>query len=242
MKVCTDACLFGAWVGDKIDRWGMTDGRKELRKDDSGEMTDDSRRMKVDCVLDIGSGTGLLSLILAQKTGAAIDAVELDDSAAEQSAENFASSNWKNRLQVIKADIRTVHLSQKYDLIISNPPFFENDLESGDSKRNIALHSKELNFHELISVVKKNLAANGKFAVLLPWHRKNEFKKIALAEGFFLEEEIAVKQTTGHAFFRAMLLFATDGVLVNTGIITIHENAHYSAEFTRLLKDYYLKL
>jgi len=92
MKVCTDACLFGAWLAEKVNGWQLADIS----------------------ILDLGAGTGLLSLMLAQQNTARIDAVELDENAAEQAAENFDTSPWRNRLQVIQGDIRTVHLGKKY--------------------------------------------------------------------------------------------------------------------------------
>lgn len=220
MKVCTDACLFGAWVGKIADRWQTTDGRG----------------------LDIGAGTGLLSLMLAQQTALQIDAIEMDKEAAEQALENFEASPWKERLLVIEGDARLVHLGRKYDLIISNPPFFNNDLKSDDAQRNLALHSRELSFSELMAVIKQHLAPGGKFAVLLPYHRKDEFEKIALKEGFAPEEIVSVRQTPAHAYFRVMLLFSTVPVSTNQSVITIREGEQYSAVFTGLLKDYYFKL
>jgi tRNA1Val (adenine37-N6)-methyltransferase len=220
MKVCTDACLFGAWVAEGVDRWKMTVGS----------------------VLDIGTGTGLLSLMLAQKSTGIIDAVELDEKAAGQAAENFEASPWNNRCQVIQADIRTVHLGRKYDLIISNPPFFEHDLKSTDALRNLALHSKELSLAELLSAIKKYLADNGNFAVLLPFHRKTEFEKLAVAEGFSLQEAVSVKQTSTHDFFRVILLFSSSVTTVINSNISIRENDQYSEDFIGILKDFYLRL
>jgi tRNA1Val (adenine37-N6)-methyltransferase len=217
MKVCTDACLFGAWIAGKSGRW-------EIKN-----------------VLDIGTGTGLLSLMLAQKNAARIDAIELDEPAAEQAAGNFELSPWKERLQVICGDARSVHLGRKYDLIISNPPFFDNDLKSIDAQRNMALHSQELSLPELLSVIKTHLAENGRFAVLLSWHRKDTFEKLAIAEGFYLQEEISVKQTPAHAYFRTMLLFGSaeaDSTQYNS--LTIREREQYTSGFIDLLKDYYL--
>ncbi|MDP1763612.1 MAG: methyltransferase [Sediminibacterium sp.] len=222
MKVCTDACLFGAWVGRK-----MTEGR--------GKMTDGRG-------LDIGAGTGLLSLMLAQQTVLQMDAIELDKEAAEQALENFEASPWKERLLLIEGDARLVHLGRKYDLIISNPPFFDNDLKSDDAQRTLALHSRELSFSELMAVIKQHLAPGGKFAVLLPFHRKDAFEKIALREGFAPEEIVLVKQTPVHAYFRVMYLFSTIPVSTNQSVITIREGEQYSAVFTGLLKDYYFKL
>ena len=220
MKVCTDACLFGAWVVGQIR----------------------SGPYETQTVLDIGTGTGLLSLMMAQNTLASIDAIELDEQAAEQARENIEASAWHERCQVITGDARIVHLGRKYDFIVSNPPFYQNDLKSGDAKRNLALHSESLSLEELLLVIKKHLNKEGKFALLLPYHRKNEFEKLATAEGFFLEEEVSVKQTPTHPFFRAMLLFGTVSAPVNISTITIRDEDQYTPEFTALLKDYYLNL
>ena len=220
MKVCTDACLFGAWIAEKV------------------------RNMKYDVrtVLDIGTGTGLLSLLLAQKINARIDAVEIDQAAASQAAENMEASPWKNRLQVICADAKTVHLGKHYDLIICNPPFFENDLKSDDEKRNLALHGNALNFIELLATISKHLGGEGLFALLLPYHRKDQLIALANQSGFFLWEEVSVQQTPVHAFFRSMLLFGRKEVSVLVSTIIIREEEEYTVEFTDLLREYYLKL
>ncbi|MES2003601.1 MAG: methyltransferase [Bacteroidota bacterium] len=218
MKVCTDACLFGAW---------------------SSTIT---RPLRIRSVLDIGTGTGLLSLMLAQHSDARIDAIELDEAAALQATDNFEASPWHERLQVIRADARTVHLGKYYELIVSNPPFFDNDLKSGNAQRNLALHSDALSFEELLASILKHLATDGKFAVLLPYHRRNEFVELALRKGFFQEAEVSVQQTPLHSFFRSMLLFGRKEVEVSHSIIVIRNEDEYTPAFSELLKDYYLKL
>ncbi|MEK7200076.1 MAG: hypothetical protein AAB212_09185, partial [Bacteroidota bacterium] len=115
-------------------------------------------------------------------------------------------------------------------------------LKSDDAQRTLALHSRELSFSELMAVIKQHLAPGGKFAVLLPYHRKNEFEKIALIEEFAPEEIVLVRQTPAHAYFRVMFLFSTVPVSANQSVITIREGEQYSAAFTDLLKAYYLKL
>jgi tRNA1Val (adenine37-N6)-methyltransferase len=220
MKVCTDACLFGAWVGEKLK----------------------SQKLEVKNALDIGAGTGLLSLMIAQESEIMIDAVELDENAAEQAADNFELSPWKERLQVLQGDIRKIHLGRKYDLVISNPPFFENVLKSPDGKRNLALHSEMLGLEELMDVVQKHLADDALFGVLLPFDRKDACIALAAARGLHLVEETAVKQSNTHTFFRAMLLFATTPSDVKRASITIREDDAYSEAFSSLLKPYSLKL
>jgi tRNA1Val (adenine37-N6)-methyltransferase len=217
MKVCTDACLFGAWVTDKY-------------------------QIQEGCILDIGAGTGLLSLMLAQASKARIDAVELDEAAALQAAENMESSPWHERLQVLQGDIRTIHLGKKYELVVSNPPFFENDLNSPDSKRNLALHSNALSLEELLTAIHQHLLPQGKCAVLLPYHRKEQL--LLLAEKFMLypEEIMDVKQTPRHAFFRVMMILGREKKEAVTKSITIREGDSYTPGFTTLLKPYYLNL
>jgi len=122
MKVTTDSCVFGAWV--------------------AGDMAREER--KITTALDIGSGTGLLSLMIAQKNDLDIDAVEIDKEASLQSQENIAASPWKDRIQVENEDARQFRGVSKYDCIVSNPPFYENELTSERKTKNIAHHSEEL--------------------------------------------------------------------------------------------------
>ena len=118
MKVTTDACLFGAWVANRIN--GLD--------------------LKGKHFLDIGTGTGLLSLMVAQQTDASIDAVEIETAAANQAQENFEQSPWNNKLFLHNSSIQTFIPQHKYDFIFTNPPFFFNDLKSKNHARNIALH------------------------------------------------------------------------------------------------------
>jgi tRNA1Val (adenine37-N6)-methyltransferase len=220
MKVCTDACLFGAFVADTFRK---TNTRFS--------------------VLDIGTGTGLLSLMLAQKSPAArIDAVEIDKAAAEQARDNFKRSPWKDRLHVHHQPIQEFGINT-YDLIISNPPFYENDLKSDNTKRNLALHGTALGLDDLLEIVQKHIAGHGKFAVLLPYHRSANFINHALLKDFYLHEEISVKQSSKHPYFRSMLLFGRNKQQALHSDICIRDKTEdYSEEFKILLKDYYLNL
>ncbi len=218
MKVTTDACLFGAWAASKI-----------------------GNSLRGDKILDIGTGTGLLSLMMAQaNTHAIIDAVEIDEAAAAQATENFQASAFKERLQLHTTAIQQFRPIHKFDFIVTNPPFFDNELKSLNDKRNLALHSASLSLGELLAAIQTNIAANGRFAILLPYHRTAYF--VQLAKDFHLQENVSVKQTEKHQPFRSMLLFSTKPGILRESELIIKQNNQYSTEFVSLLKHYYLHL
>jgi tRNA1Val (adenine37-N6)-methyltransferase len=224
MKVCTDACLFGALVADyktHLPTAGLSSH-----------------------CLEIGTGTGLLSLMIAQKNNAlTIDAVEIDRAAAAQAAENIAASPWADRIQVFNEDIITFNTNKKYDCIVSNPPFFEGDLQSADESKNDAKHDTSLNFSELLQVINKYLHPQGFFAVLLPYHRVEYFIEEAKKTGLFLCKQILVKHTLKHNFFRGILFFTRKETEAQILEIVIRDGEHnYTPEFAAVLKDYYLFL
>lgn len=224
MKVCTDACLFGGWIGGRVDSWEMTDDRREERR-----------------VLDIGAGTGLLSLMLAQKVNAFIDAIEINADAALQAAENFNASPWSERLAIHHQPIQE-WAETNYDLIISNPPFFEQDLKSPNTERNLALHDTGLTLEILWLQVVKCLHSAGQFAILLPAHRLADCISLATKHEFYLWEEVQVHQTEKHSPFRVMLWFGRNEIETKRSSMVIKENGVYTDRFCELLKDYYLRL
>lgn len=218
MKVCTDACLFGAIIAH-------------------------SQPPSVNC-LDIGTGTGLLSLMYAQKDSSAIiEAVELDEDAAFQARENFMASSWKDRLHVFNSSILAFAPGKKYGLIISNPPFFEDDLRSASRKKNNAKHDTGLSLTELADVANRFLSENGRFAVLLPYRRIGYFIEEAGKHGLRLHQKILVKPAVTHNHFRGVLIFGREEAEVRESVISITDsNNDYTKEFTELLRDYYLYL
>lgn len=223
MKVTTDGCLFGAWVAREVK----------------------SEKSKVKNVLDIGTGTAVLSLMFAQQNpDATIDAVEIDKGAYEQAKENIAASPWKDQIQVFNADIKNHVWEKKYDFIICNPPFYENELQSPDAKKNTAHHSSNLSLTDLLTVSKTLLSEKGRFYFLFPYQRKEEVEKLISANSLFVHETVLVKQSLQHDYFRIMI---AGGFLqqrnINTKEISVRDNEQqYTNEFIDLLKDYYLYL
>lgn len=217
LKVCTDACLFGAWAAHRLISNPPTS------------------------ILDIGTGTGLLSLLLAQKIpSAVIDAVELDPAAAAQAASNALATGWN--IQVHNTDIKN-YGGKKYQHIISNPPFFENDLKSEHALKNQAMHSTTLTLQTLFTCVDDLLEPAGSFSVLLPFARANEVEALAGAHGFDVAHKAVVQQTPNHAPFRVMYIFGkTAFVTASETSIVIKETDRYTPAFISYLKDYYLFL
>lgn len=219
MKVCTDACLYGAYIANEC------------------------KDTPVKNILDIGGGTGLLSLMLAQKINAVIDTVEIDPDAFAEAKENIAVSPFNNRIHIFNANITQFAIDKKYDCIISNPPFFEADLLSPDKKKNAAKHDTTLTYDMLLQAIHTHLTADGIFAVLLPYHRSQYFEMAAAAFNFHLHKKISVKQSTGHNYFRVILIFSTAQLPLQQMEITIKDaEGNYTPAFTELLQDYYLYL
>ncbi len=224
MKVTTDGCLFGAWVADKVQHLGT--GLK---------------------ILDIGTGTGLLSLMLAQKNPTAeIEAKEIDKEAATQATENVNASPWKEQISVMHTDAKLYSTNKSYDLIISNPPFYEDELKSHDDSKNIAHHSSALTLDGLLGIIKKSLSDAGIFYLLLPYKRLEELPALFNKHSLQIKEKTLVRQTTKHDHFRVMLTGTHQSSPYKeqvTGEISIkNEQQEYTPEFTGLLKDYYLSL
>lgn len=218
MKVCTDACILGAWFSEKTPAYSS--------------------------ILDIGSGTGLLMLMLAQKHKGDIQGIELDLAAFKQLKENIGQSRWREDLKVFPGDVRHFNFPHKFDFIITNPPFYEGDLEADTHAKNLARHSKELTLAELLTVIDENLSAEGSFGVLLPYQRVQHFEDLAKARHFHLRERLLVRQTPRHDLFRAVLHFSRnkENFVPETELSIQDERGAYTEDFVELMRDYYLKL
>jgi tRNA1Val (adenine37-N6)-methyltransferase len=201
----------------------------------------DNRQLST--ILDIGTGTGLLSLLVAQKTTHSIDAVEIDPIAAEQAMQNIQVSPWSDRIEVIKGDITQLELAHPYHIIISNPPFFENQLASPDAGRQKALHASDLSLSNLFTAIVRWLHPEGKLLLLLPAYRLAELEKMAAQHRMHLQAITWVKQTPRHEPFRMMVQLGYMPAELQENTLTIKEaDQQYSEAFIGLLKDYYLHL
>lgn len=221
MKVTTDSCLFGAWAAQRLQ-----------------DEPADTR------LLDIGAGTGLLSLMVAQQCAGQTDAVEIDAGACAQALENIAASPWKERIKVYHNDLRKWAPPRSYDIIFSNPPFYEQELTGADEGRNIAHHSYHFSLVSLLDFIHSHLEPGGRFYLLLPFKRKEELLKQVQQHSFFVHEMCEVKQSVVHQPFRILVAGGRDQAPAIDTEMSICEadKKTYTAAFQQLLKPYYLYL
>lgn len=221
MKVGTDGVLLGSWCN----------------------CTDKKR------ILDVGAGTGLISLMTAQRnTQARIDAVEIDADAARQATVNFEKSPWGDRLTLIPSDFVELanSLEEKYDLIVSNPPYFENSLKTECAKRATARHTDSLSFDDLIASCAKLLAADGILSLIYPIEADVRIRQLTEAQGMRCVRRVEVKGNPEAAPKRVLAeyTFATnceDACIEEQ--LTIEQARHqYTEQYISLTKDFYLKM
>lgn len=222
MKIGTDAVLLGAWV---------------------------FLENEIDSILDVGSGTGIIALMLAQRSFAlTIDAVEIDNDAYEQTVTNFENSNWGDRLYCYHSSFQNfaeeiAEEDETYDLIISNPPFYTDEFESENDARNKARFTSSLSFNELLKGVSKILSKKGKFAVIIPFKEEQVFVELAKENNLFLNRVCHVKGNPSSAFKRSLLEFSFEDKKLIKENLTIEIKRHqYTDEYINLTKDFYLKM
>ncbi len=217
MKVTTDACLFGAWVAKYLPM---------------------SNR-----VLDIGGGTGLLSLMLAQKHKSNITAVEIETACFQQLQENIQQSPYAESVNAVHANVLDFTTDLPFDAIVTNPPFYEQQLKSDNQSINQARHDNSLLLEDLFKKSDSLLNSNGSFFVLLPFYRKEECLNLATKYGFYPKHICTVKQSPNHQPFRNIYWFEKKNVSCIEDILIItNTKGSYTASFSELLQDYYLYL
>jgi len=228
MKVGTDGVLLGAWT---------------------------SLNNNPNSILDIGTGTGLIALQLAQRSDAStIDAIEIDDNAFEQAVENFENSDWSDRLFCYHASLQEFmqEIDEQYDLIVSNPPFYTPTMSStffpkgekdiSDARKKARFYDS-LPFENLIDSVSKLLSKNGAFSVIIPFKEEEKFIEIADKHLLFPNRICRVKGSPQSEIKRSLLEFSfhKDKIKSENLIIEI-ERHQYTADYSALVKNFYLKL
>ena len=219
MKIGTDAVLLGAWTN--LDS-------------------------QPNSILDIGAGTGILALMMAQRSGAElIDAIEIDDAAYEQCVGNFEASDWSDRLFCYHASLDefTEEIEDQYDLIISNPPFYTDSFKTENEERNKARFEDAMPFTELLKSISKLLSPTGQFNVVIPFSEEISFIELASKEGLYPSRTLHVRGQESSSVKRSLICFTFEKQTIETQELTIEIARHqYTKEYINLTKDFYLKL
>ena len=200
-------------------------------------------------ILDIGAGTGLLALMLAQRSYAeTIDALEIDDDAYEQTVENFENSIWADRLFCYHSEFvsfakEMIEEEEQYDLIISNPPFYEDDYKSEDESRNTSRFTSALSFEKLIEGAAKLLSREGVFSVIIPFKEEEKFVEIAEKNSLYFNRVCHVQGNPNSEIKRSLLEFSFTASELKKEHLTIQKERHnYTKEYIELTKEFYLKM
>lgn len=219
MKVGTDGVLLGAWATIKHNPAS---------------------------ILDIGTGTGVIALQLAQRSDAElIDAIEIEDNAHEQAVENFENSPWSDRLFCYHTSLKEFasEIDETYDLIVSNPPFYSDDFISNNKARNKARSTTSLSFNELLKNVSILLSKDGVFTTILPYKEEENFIQLAENYNLFINRICRVKGTPTTEIKRSLLEFSFLKSTIETNEMIIENQRHnYTENYTNLVKDFYLKM
>jgi len=216
MKVGTDAVLLGAWVDCK----------------------------GAGSILDIGTGTGVIALMLAQKCNVNIDAIEIDEASYSQAQENILNSKWKDRIKIYHTSLQgfAASLSVKYDLIVSNPPYFIDSSKASGMERTKARHTDMLPFDQFVNAAKNLLSPKGSLCIILPVKESELFRELAEAKGLHLSKLTRVKTTADKPEKRLLMQFAfkPKGFSEDFIVIEKDERHSYTDEYKEMTKDYYL--
>ncbi|MDZ7607945.1 MAG: methyltransferase [Cyclobacteriaceae bacterium] len=217
MKVTSMACIQGAWIPE----------------------------IQPKSILDIGAGTGVLSLMCAQRFGVAIDAVEIEEDAFQQLRENIAQSPWPEVIRPIHADICSYGVSsgKSYDFIITNPPFYKDQLKSPFDKVNQARHDTSLKLNDLAGLLPNLIHENGIISILLPPSGRELLHNLALAHGLYIYSELHISEQMDRPVKAIIFLLRK-----SEGQQSIHrfhirqESGDYSEQYISLMRPYYLHL
>ena len=215
MKVGTDSVLLGAW----------TDVRAAER------------------ILDVGTGSGVIALMLAQRSKAMVHGIDIDEPSVRQAKQNAANTPWSNRISIHCQDIKTYHAKKGYDVIVSNPPYFQAGMLPDDTARSQARHSHRLDHRALIHHSHRLLTAKGKLSIILPRNEGSAIIHLAKEAGFYLQRKLKFKAKVYTPVERLLLEFVSIKTITREEELVHYDHQdQWTKDYIHLTKDFYLKL
>jgi tRNA1Val (adenine37-N6)-methyltransferase len=216
MKVGTDGVLLGAWVN-------VTDAKH---------------------ILDIGTGSGLIALMLAQRTSSEIkiEGVEIGMEEVLQAEENVSGSPWRDKIKIHSSAVQDFHVDYKYDLIVSNPPYFINSLTPPSDKRKAARHTSSLSYEDLLISASRLLSDHGRFAVILPVKEGNAFLSLAQFKGLYCNRQLAFFSRDEKPQERWLFELSRTPSSIKSERLTLFSNQEWSNAYKTLVFDFYVHL
>ena len=216
MKVGTDGCLLGGWF-------------------------DCSQSQRI---LDVGTGSGLIAIMAAQRCNAMVTGIEIDNEAALQAKDNVKNSPWCDRVEIIKKDLLEYVPEELFDTIVSNPPYFVNSMKCDDASRTLARHSDSLGSEEFFACADRLLAPHGKVSIVIPCDIVEEWRRSANGYGFVASRLAYIKTTPRKAPKRVLLEFSRGNAVecIESTLVLENSPGVYSKEAQDILRDFYLKI
>lgn len=216
MKVGTDGCLLGGWF-------------------------DCSQSQRI---LDVGTGSGLIAIMAAQRCNAMVTGIEIDNEAALQAKDNVKNSPWCDRVEIIKKDLLEYVPEELFDTIVSNPPYFVNSMKCDDASRTLARHSDSLGSEEFFACADRLLAPHGKVSIVIPCDIAEEWRRSAKGYGFVASRIAYIKTTPRKAPKRVLLEFSRGNAVecIESTLVLENSPGVYSKEAQDILRDFYLKI
>ncbi len=202
-------------------------------------------------ILDIGTGTGTIALMLAQRTAEAfidktpkpvITAIDIDEASVEEAAANFARSPWADRLSVEKVALQDFDTSEEFALIVSNPPYFDDSLRNPDERKADARHTASLSFREILEFASRRLSSDGRVALVLPSEPEKELLRCARSYSLYPSRLMRIRTTEKKHPRRIIAEFSRERGELAEETLTIMQEGRYTAEYTALLKDFLIIL
>ena len=195
-------------------------------------------------ILDVGTGSGIIAIMLAQRSNANIDAIDIDKGSIDDATNNFDNCRWGNRLNAIHSSLQEYvkFTSKKYDLIVSNPPFFSNSLKSPMYSRSLSKHDEKLTHKELLTIVKNLLNSNGRFIVILPFLQIANFKENALIENLYCSKQLIIYPKYSKPANRIIMEFSKERQknLAEKKLTIRNNDNFFTKEYIDLTREFYI--